>query len=47
MITEIHLLVFVLVIFWLVVIYNIARSGSEKMRHHEKDDGDHWPLHHA
>lgn len=47
MITVMHLLVFVLVVFWLVVIYDITRSKNEKRHPHDKDDNNHWPLHHA
>jgi hypothetical protein len=38
---------FLLIVFWLVVIYDISRSGNERRRSHDKDDRKHWPLHHA
>lgn len=46
-ITFMHLITFVLFIFWMAVMYSIIGHGREKHHGDEHEDRHHWPYHHA
>lgn len=46
-VTFLHLIAFVLFVFWMAVMYSIITHGSERHHRDEKEDRHHWPFHHA
>jgi len=46
-VTFLHLIVFVLFTFWMVVMYSIINHGNEKHHRDGKEDRKQWPFHHA
>lgn len=46
-ITFLHLIIFILFIFWMVVMYGIINHTSEKRRRDAKEERTRWPFYHA
>lgn len=46
-VTFLHLIIFVLAVFLLVIMYGIINHGNEQRHRVEKEAKRHWPLHHT
>ncbi|HEY4744690.1 MAG TPA: hypothetical protein VIH45_08545 [Desulfuromonadaceae bacterium] len=46
-ITFLHLIAFVLFVFWMAVMYSIINHSNEQRHRNQKEDRHHWPYHHA
>lgn len=46
-ITLLHLIMFVLFVFWMVVMYSIMTHGSGRCHRDGEEERHHWPYHHA